>query len=163
MEEALGFFRAFETWIYLLLGLGGLYYIRKFVLAWQELRSASFGLERESAQSRLNQSASILVLLLTMAVTEFILVSFIAPAMPGPIGLPTPTLNLLATPSITLPAETLQAGEPQTTETPAAIANSRWKRLYPRSDRNHHSRKWRGNQWGCPGGRISQYSQLWFL
>ena len=72
MEEALGFFRAFETWIYLLLGLVGLYYIRRFALAWQELRSASFGLERESAQARLNQSASILVLVLTMVVTEFI-------------------------------------------------------------------------------------------
>ena len=104
MEEALGFFRAFEVWIYLLLGLGGIIFIRNFILAWQELRGATFGLERESAQSRLNQSASILVLLLTMAITEFILVSFVAPAMPGAIPLPTPTLNLLATPTITLPA-----------------------------------------------------------
>jgi hypothetical protein len=121
MEEAIGFFRAFETWIYLLLGLGGLYNIRKFIQAWQELRSASFGFERERAQSRLNLAAFILVLLLTMVVTEFILVSFIAPAMPGSIGLPTPTLNLLATPSVTLPAETLQPGEPQTTVTPAVV------------------------------------------
>jgi hypothetical protein len=104
MEEAISFFRAFEIWIYLLLGLGGLYYLRKFILAWQELQGASFGLERESAQSRLNQSASALVLLLTMAVVEFVLVSFIAPAMPGVESLPTPTLNLLATATITLPA-----------------------------------------------------------
>jgi hypothetical protein len=102
MEEALGFFRAFETWIYLLLGLWGLITIRKFLLAWQELRGATFGLERESAQTRLNQSASILVLILTMIVTEFIVVSFIAPALPGPIALPTPTLDLLATPAGTL-------------------------------------------------------------
>ena len=104
MEEAISFFRAFELWIYLLLGLGGLYYLRKFILAWQELQGASFGLERESAQSRLNQSASALVLLLTMAVVEFVLVSFIAPAMPGVAPLPTPTLNLLASATITLPA-----------------------------------------------------------
>ncbi len=121
MEEALGFFRAFETWIYLLLGLGGLYNIRKFFIAWQELRSATFGLERERAQSRLNQAASWLVLLLTMIISEFILVSFIAPAMPGPIGLPTPTLNLLATPSVTLPAGNLPEGAAQATETPAVI------------------------------------------
>jgi hypothetical protein len=121
MEEAIGFFRAFETWIYLLLGLVGLYYIRRFFRAWQELRSASFGLERESAQARLNQAASILVLLLTMVVTEFVLVSFIAPTMPGPIGLPSPTLNLMATPSATLPAEALSSGEPLTTEIPAAV------------------------------------------
>ena len=83
MEEALRFFRAFELWIYLLLGLGGLFYLRRFILAWQELRGAVFGLERESAQARLNQAASVLVLLLTMAVTEFFLVSFVAPSMPG--------------------------------------------------------------------------------
>jgi hypothetical protein len=104
MEEAISFFRAFELWIYLLLGLGGLYYLRKFILAWQELQGASFGLERESAQSRLNQSASAMVLLLTMAVAEFVLISFIAPALPGAASLPTPTLNLLATATITLPA-----------------------------------------------------------
>lgn len=113
MEEALSFFRAFEVWIYLLLGLGGLFYIRKFVLAWQELRGATFGLERESAQARLNQAASVLVLLLTMAVAEFVLVSFVAPAVPGAIPLPTPTLDLLATPTITLPATTPGSGEPE--------------------------------------------------
>lgn len=110
MEAALGFFRAFEVWIYLLLGLGGLIYIRKFVLAWQELREASFGLERENAQTRLNQSASVLVLILTMAVTEFVLVSFVAPAVPGSTPLLTPTLNLLATPTITLLPVTPPAG-----------------------------------------------------
>ncbi len=117
MEEALGFFRALEMWIYLLLGLWGLIIIRKFVLAWQELRGATFGLERENAQGRLNRSASVLVLILTMAVTEFILVSFIAPAVPGAISLPTPTLDLLASPTITLPAETQIAGA-ITSETP---------------------------------------------
>ena len=109
MEEALRFFRAFEVWLYLLLGLGGLIYIRKFTLAWQELRGARFGLERESAQSRLNQSASVLVLILTIAISEFVLVSFVAPTVPGAIPLPSPTLDLLATPTLTLPATTQQA------------------------------------------------------
>ena len=111
MEEALSFFRAFEIWIYLVLGLGGLIYIRKFILAWQELRGATFGLERESAQARLNQAASVLVLLLTMAVTEFVLVSFVAPALPGAIPLPTPTLDLLATPTTTLAADAPLEGD----------------------------------------------------
>jgi hypothetical protein len=111
MEEAISFFRAFEVWVYILLGLGGLIYIRKFFLAWQELRGAIFGLERESAQSRLNQSASMLVLLLTMAIVEFVLVSFIAPAIPEAIPLNTPTLNLLATVTTTLPANLEQTPE----------------------------------------------------
>ena len=123
MEEAIGFFRALETWIYTLLGLWGLITIRKFVLAWQELRSATFGLERESAQNSLNRSASILVLILTMIVTEFVLVSFIAPAMPGPVALSTSTLDLLAAPTITLPAGELAADAPQLNEpTPTSEA-----------------------------------------
>ena len=111
MEEVLRFCRAAEVWIYLLLGLVGVYFIRRFGDAWQELRGAAFGLERERAQGRLNQSASALVVLLAMVVTEFILVSFIAPAVPGAMPLPTPTLDLLATPTTTLPVTTLQAGE----------------------------------------------------
>lgn len=111
MEEALRFFRAYELWVYLLLGLGGLIYVRKFILAWQELRGAAFGLERDSAQGRLNQAAGVLVLLLTMAVAEFVLVSFVAPTVPGAIPLLTPTLDLLASPTVTLPPETPQPGE----------------------------------------------------
>lgn len=121
MEEALSFFRAFEIWIYLLLGLGGLYYIRKFFLAWQELRGANFGLEREGAQGRLNYAASALVLILTMAIIEFVLVSFIVPAMPEAIPFPTPTLDLLATPTITLPAGTPQEGELEPTNPSGVI------------------------------------------
>jgi hypothetical protein len=109
MEEALRFFRAYEIWIYLVLGLGGLIYIRKFILAWQELREAAFGLERESAQTRLNQSASALTLLVSLSVTLFFLVSFVAPTMPGAIPLLTPTLDLLATPTSTLPPSTPEA------------------------------------------------------
>jgi hypothetical protein len=103
MEEAIRFFRAYEVWIYLLLGLGGLLYVRKFILAWQELREAAFGLERDSAQARLNQSASMLALLIALFITEFFLVSFVAPTMPGAVPLLTPTLDLLATPTSTLP------------------------------------------------------------
>ena len=106
MEEALSFFKNYEIWIYLLLGLIGLYFARKFILSWQELRSASFGLERESAQVRLNSSASIMVLIFLMILVEFALVSFVVPAIPETSPLLTPTLNLLVTPTITLVAET---------------------------------------------------------
>ena len=85
--------------------LAALFFIRKFVLSWQELRDAAFGLERESAQSRLNQSASVLVLLLTMAVSEFVLVYFISPAIPAASALPSPTINPLSTATTTVSAE----------------------------------------------------------
>jgi hypothetical protein len=119
MAEALSFLRAFEAWIYLLLGLGALIYIRKFILAWRELQDAGFGLERESAQSRLNLAAGVLLLILTLGITEFMLVSFVAPTVPGANPLLTPTVNLLATPTATLPSSqaTVEAGEATSTPT----------------------------------------------
>ena len=128
MEEVLAFFKAYEIWIYLLLGLIGLYFARKFILSWQELRSASFGLERESAQARLNSAASILVLILMMMLVEFALVSFVAPVISETLPLMTPTLDLLVTPTITLVTETqtitgtLASGLP--TLTPTLLTNS---------------------------------------
>ena len=118
MEEAIGFFRAFEFWIYLLIGLGALFFIRKFVLAWQELKDAAFGLERESAQARLNQSATMLVLLLSMAVSEFVLVYFIAPSVSGTAALPTATMNPLATSTVTLSASSANPGEVEAAAAP---------------------------------------------
>lgn len=108
MEEAISFFRAVEPWIYAVLALGGLYYLRKFILAWRELHIAAFGLERESAQSRLNQSASMLVFILLLAILEFVLVTFIGPSLPASSVLPTPTLDLLASPTTTLSLESTQ-------------------------------------------------------
>ena len=108
MEEALSFFRTYEMWMYVILVLAGLVYIRRFILAWEELRRAAFGLERESAQSHLNQSAGMLVLLFVMAVAVFAIVSFVAPAFPASIPLQTPTMDLLASPSSTLEGENMQ-------------------------------------------------------
>jgi len=142
MIEALRLFRAYEVWIYLLLGLGALYFVRKFILAWQELRDSGFGLERENAQLRLNQAAGFLVLLLAMAISEFVLVSFIAPSVPGAIPLPTPTLDLLASPTTTLPPTTPGAGSLPVAATPGG-ASSAAETLTPQS-----------GQPGCIPGQI---------
>ena len=116
MEEALRFLKSYEIWIYALLVLVGLFYIRKFVLAWEELRGAAFGLERESAQSRLNRSASMLLLLLVMGLAVFILVSFIVPSVPMANPLNTPTLDLLATATTTLSPDAAGGDMPQEME-----------------------------------------------
>lgn len=115
MDEFLRFFRTYEIWIYLGLGLIALWQVRRFVLAWAEVRSSLFGLERESAQGRLNQAATFLVLLLIIAIAEFTLVTFVAPAIPGAIPISTATLNLLVTPSTTLPAITPAGMQPSAT------------------------------------------------
>jgi hypothetical protein len=121
MEQALQFFKNTETLIYVILALLALWQVRKFAIAWNELRGAVFGMEREAAQSRLNQAATMLVLVIIMAVVEFTLVSIVLPSLPGGSPLPTPTLDLLATPTTTLPAPdgTVEAGGP--TPTPAEL------------------------------------------
>jgi len=120
MEEFLRYSRAYEMWIYIGLGVLALWHIRKFILAWMELRGALFGMERESAQARLNQAATMLVLMLIMAVAEFTLVSFVAPSIPGAVPLPSPTLDLLATPTTTLPVLAPALQEAEMTPTPVA-------------------------------------------
>jgi hypothetical protein len=122
MEEALRFFKTYETIIYL--GLGGLaiWEIRKFILAWEEVRNAAFGLERESAQGRLNKTAIMLVVLMMMATAEFTLVSFIVPSVPGATPLLTPTINLLATPTITLVASIPESEEQEIEATSLPIS-----------------------------------------
>ncbi len=123
MDLALRFFRTYEMWMYVILALAGLVYIRKFILAWEELRRAAFGLERESAQSHVNQSAGMLVLLFMMAVAVFVLVSFVAPAFPGSNPLLTPTMDLLASATTTLMAESTQeAATLPTTESMSELA-----------------------------------------
>ena len=102
MEEALRFVRDNEIFIYLVLGILAAWFLRKFLLAWRDLREAAFGLERETAQARLNWAASILVFLLILGVVEFALVSYVVPTVPGAAPLFTPTLDLLATPTVTL-------------------------------------------------------------
>lgn len=104
MAEIIGFFRAYEGWFYFLLGLASLFFLRKFLLAWQELKGAVFGLEREAAQERLNRAAFGLVLLLGSALTIFVMVTFVAAALPTALERPTATLNLIATATTTLAA-----------------------------------------------------------
>lgn len=120
MEQVLQFFHNAEGVIYAILSLFAVWWIRKFVLAWNELRGAVFGMEREAAQARLNQAATMLVLLIILAAVEFALVSILLPSLPGGAPLPTPTLDLLATPTTTLAAaETPEEGGP--TPTPAEL------------------------------------------
>lgn len=122
MEQALHFFRDYEIWIYVLLGILALWQVRKFALAWEELRGAFFGLEREAAQSRVNSAATMVVILIIMAVAEFTLVTFVIPTVPGANPLPTTTLDLVATPTTTLPAPTQKTNEAlEVTATPGEV------------------------------------------
>ncbi len=128
MEQFFLFLQDYEIWLYLLLGAVAILYFQRLVRSWQEWRSAIFGLERENAQRKLSASLSILGLLVFLAVAEFVFVTFIIPVYPKTAALLTPTLDLLATPTITLPPDmvqgevSLQAETPQPSLTEGCIA-----------------------------------------
>ena len=117
MYEILRYLRDLEYLIYIVLGSLAVWQLRRFYTAWEELRAAAFGLEKESAQLRLNRSAALLVVLLFLATAEFGLVSFIIPSMPGVDPIPTATVDLLATPTTTL-APVLELETTPSPETP---------------------------------------------
>jgi hypothetical protein len=105
MIEFLRYIRDIEYLVYIILGVLTIWQVRNFYLAWEELRAAAFGLEQESAQTRLNRSAALLVVLLFLTAAVFGLVSYIIPAIPGVDPLSTPTIDLLATPTATIDPE----------------------------------------------------------
>lgn len=111
MNEILRFLRDLEYLVYIILGGLTVWKLRNFILAWDELRSAAFGLEMESAQNRLNRAAALLVVLLFLGTAEFGLVTFIIPSMPELNPIPTPTIDLLATPTATLVIVPTEPGE----------------------------------------------------
>lgn len=112
MDEILRFLANYEAWIYIILGAGGLIYLRRVLQAVKEWRGASFGLEKENARYRFSVSMTILLVFLGLAGVEFLLVSFLIPNRPQSTILATPTLDLLATPTVTLPAGTRIAATP---------------------------------------------------
>lgn len=96
MSEALNFFELYENAIYFILGLGGITYGWRFWGAWQRLRNAVFGLEKEVAQRDVNQAAVVMFLLLMMSIAVFSIVTFSAPFLPVEELIATPTIDLLA-------------------------------------------------------------------
>lgn len=123
MAEALQFFYNNQVFVYLILGILAVWQLRKFTLAWDDLRSAAFGLEQESARGRVNLAASMLVLVFLLGVSEFSLVYFVLPGIPEASPLFTPTMDLLATPTITLEASPAEAEAAPPTPVPLSAAN----------------------------------------
>jgi hypothetical protein len=121
MNEILRLLKTFEVWIYILLGLVGLFYFQKFFRALNEWHGTIFGLERDNAQRRLNEAVTVLVLSLLIAACEFSITTFVIPTIPGMQILSTPTLNVLITPTITLaalPTNLQISSQPAGQETP---------------------------------------------
>lgn len=118
MVSVLSFLRIYEYPIYAIVGIFAAWQVWKFLQAWEELRAAAFGLEREKAQIDLNTAAIWLLLCLLIAVGEFYVVSFVVPTIPEASPLPTPTLNPFVTPTIDLDTTPGAGGDALGTVTP---------------------------------------------
>ncbi|MFN7037774.1 MAG: hypothetical protein ACK4SN_15550, partial [Bellilinea sp.] len=103
MEEVLRFLKTYEPWIYLLLAGTGLFAMRRMMAASQELRTAVFGLEKESAQRRFRSSLSVFIFVLLLGAAEFVVTAIVFPDFPNVQAMATPTADLLSTPTATLP------------------------------------------------------------
>ncbi len=98
MEEAILFIEANQSWIYLTLVLLAVVYAWLLLQAYESLRGAVFGLERERAISRLTRSGAMLALVLSGILATFVITTFAGPAIPAALRpTPLPTVSLLAT------------------------------------------------------------------
>ena len=102
MEDVLRFLGKNEIPIYLLTGAVGLFYLFRLLVSWRDWRGTLYGLERESAQRRFSANMTAVILLTLFMMAEFILVSLVSPSLPQSGALPTATLDLLSTPTVTL-------------------------------------------------------------
>lgn len=106
-----------EPYIYIILGGFALYGFLRLFKAIGQLQGSMFGLEKEIARGKVREAASILLFLAFIASLEFVLVTFVQPIKPMKVVLPTQTLDLLATPTITL--EGAASGLPTAATEPA--------------------------------------------
>ncbi|MBK9926260.1 MAG: hypothetical protein IPP66_13325 [Anaerolineales bacterium] len=90
--------------IYIALTIMGLYAFRWMWHTWREWHNAVYSLEREFALNRLRRATAFGLLVLFLFFGEFYIATFIAPSLPAVDILVTPTLDLLATPVGTAPA-----------------------------------------------------------
>ena len=102
MNYVIQFLAEFEVPIYLMLGIVALIYLRRILMALQEKRSAIFGLEREAAQRKVVSASTVLILVGLLTVGEFVVATFLAGELAQEPTFATATIEVLATPTVTL-------------------------------------------------------------
>lgn len=105
MEALFRFLVTYEGLIYILLALGGLVAVRWLIKSLNEWRQAIFGLERAFARQRLVGSLVSVGLILSLAVIQFVVTTFVASSLPYSTFEPTPTLDPLAGPGVAFPLD----------------------------------------------------------
>ncbi|MEL7627309.1 MAG: hypothetical protein AAGU15_10700, partial [Anaerolineaceae bacterium] len=120
MDYVIRFLAEFEVPIYLVLGVVVLVYLRRVLVALEEKRGAIFGLEREAAQRKVVAATSVLILVGLLTVGEFIVATFLAGELAQAPTFATPTIEVLTTPTTTLPGPVPTDATPTPTKYPQA-------------------------------------------
>ena len=105
MPAVYEFLGTHEVLVYILLSIGAMFGLRWLWRSWNEWRHAVYTLEKEFALRRIGQSVSSLALILMLFLAELITATFIYPNLPASMFVPTPTPDLLATPTGTISAD----------------------------------------------------------
>jgi hypothetical protein len=116
MERVLELLEEYQWWIYGVLGLVLLFYLRRAVLARREGARSIFKLEQEQARTRYGRSVTISAVILLIMAGVFVVSN---PLLPSPSPTPEPTPTETTGP---LAASTLTATPPPATITPTATA-----------------------------------------
>ena len=120
MDAIIKFLAEMEIPIYLILGVVGIIYLRRLAIALEERRSSVFGLERQMAHEKVVSATTVLVLLGLLAVGEFIVATFLVGEIAQQPLYATPTIEVLSTPTATLPAVIPTDATPTPTPYPQA-------------------------------------------
>lgn len=124
MNLIVGLIGKYALWIYILCGLGMLFYLRTAVAARREGSQAIYSLERESAAGKVYRSSGMILVLLMIVVGVYALTNYVERPVPAANPIPTPTeVGESATP--TRSAVTPTPGEPTVAPEPTATRRPR--------------------------------------
>ena len=114
----------YEVGINIILSVIAIIQIFRAFDAWNSLRTASFGLEKEVASKKLRRSATVIGLLLLFGLSNFMLISVASIRVPGLAQLATPTIDLVNAAATSAPGNTaiLDATQEIMAQTQTAIA-----------------------------------------
>ena len=100
MSELLLFIEDKQTWIYLLIVIAGVIYLRSLIRSYRESRYTIFNLERERATRKMVRAGAMLTLVVAALIATFLIATFASPALSSSIlQTAIPTVSLLTTPS----------------------------------------------------------------
>lgn len=111
MEEALLLIASLQAWIYALLILACLVYLRLALRSNAAVRRSQFGLERERGTAQRSRALAMLALIGMAGISTFLISTFLVPSVPaGSRPTLAPTISLLTTttgePGTAIPART---------------------------------------------------------